>query len=420
MSKANTESLPSEATLAFAHSHLADDLPRLLLAAGRYPEVDMRAVACQIEGIRTAQRKWPSLLRCASFVYPPRLNCEQSSSEATAAYKASLLGHCRRAADLTGGMGIDTLALSAKAAEMHYVELSPMLSSLFGHNLEMLRQSGQSGGNIVVHQADSIAWLASQSPFDLLLIDPARRDSSGHKVVAFADCSPDLLAALPLLLASTQMLMVKASPMIDIDLAISQLGCVADVHVVAVGGECREVLFLCAAGHLAPPLIHCINLAPSYPNTPAPPNPSVAPFTRATEAAAPLNLASTVDSYLYLPSADLLKGGCFRLISMQYNILPLAPSTHIYTSPHLLPYFPGRAFRVLRELKLARSSIREAIPDGRAHVVSRNHPLSAPDIQHRFGLKEGGDRYLVAATVGTRPCAYLCQLVGTPSAGVAQ
>ena len=65
--------------LAFAKAHENDDVTRLLLSAARYPSIDMPAAVQQIEGLRMAREKWPSLLRCEDYLYPPRLNREQAS-----------------------------------------------------------------------------------------------------------------------------------------------------------------------------------------------------------------------------------------------------------------------------------------------------------------------------------------------------
>ena len=74
----------------FVDAHKDEDTARLLLSATRYPAIDMPMAVQQIEGLRTAKEKWPGLLACEEFVYPPRINREQSSSEATAQYKAML------------------------------------------------------------------------------------------------------------------------------------------------------------------------------------------------------------------------------------------------------------------------------------------------------------------------------------------
>ena len=94
------------------------------------------------------------------------------------------------------------------------------------------------------------------------------------------------------------------------------------------------------------------------------------------------------------------------------DLQKLAPNTHLYTADRLVDAFPGRTFRVLQELKPTRKAVAAAIPDGRAHVVTRNYPVEAAALQRQLGLKEGGDLFVVAATVGTRPCAFLCSREG--------
>lgn len=390
----------------FVTAHEHEDTARLLLSAARYPSVDMPAAVQQIEGRRTAREKWPSLLACDDFLYPPRLNREQASSEATARHKAAILAagapH-QTVADLTGGMGVDALAFAAVAAEVHYAERNGQLCSLMEHNSKALGLE-----NISVHRGDSLEWLASDGRrFDILFVDPARRAATGRKVAAFEDCEPDILQHLVLLRSRCRWLMVKASPMIDIDLACRQLGSVAAVHVVSVRGECKEVLFVCCgADAVAPPepVIRCAALPAAAASVP--------PFTRSEEAAAAPRYCAAVGSYLYEPDAALMKAGPFNLICQWMNLEKLAPNTHLYTADRLVDAFPGRTFRVLQELKPSRKAVAVAIPGGKAHVLTRNYPVEAAALQRQLGLQEGGDLFVVAATVGARPCAFLCRREG--------
>jgi hypothetical protein len=373
----------------FAREHENDDTARLLLSAARYPSIDIPAAVQQIEGLRTAKEKWPSLLQCEAFLYPPRLNREQASSEAAAQYKADLLlrlagSGSLTVADLTGGMGIDALAFAKIAGHVDYVERDQMLCALMRHNCTAL-----GADNIDIHCSDSLEWLAGN--YDVLFIDPARRDTHGRKVAAFEDCTPDILAYMPLLRKHCRWLMVKASPMIDIDLACHQLGGVAEVHVVAGDGECKEILFLCGDGD-GEPVIHCGRHS----------------FTRADEASAEVSYCGQVGRYLYEPDAAMMKAGPYRSICQWYGVEMLGRNTHLYASDRLVEGFPGRRFKVLRELKLNKKSVAEAIPDGKAHVVTRNYPMAAADLQRQLGLKEGGELFVVATTVGNHPCGFLC------------
>ena len=376
----------------FVNAHKDEDTARLLLSAARYPSIDMPAAVQQIEGLRTAREKWPGLLAFEEFFYPPRLNREQSSSEATARYKASIISsddcHLSTIADLTGGMGVDTLAFAKVAQHVDYVERDPQLCALMEHNLRALRID-----NVSVHCADSMEWLTAAGRYDLLFVDPARRAASGRKVAAFEDCMPNILEHAEMLRMHCRLLMVKASPMIDIDLGCRQLGNVNEVHVVGVKGECKEVLFVCGEPQ-GEPRITCEEVS----------------FTRSEEAATEARYVKTMGRYLYEPDAMLMKGGPFKIIAVRYGIEQLGHNTHLYTSEKRLDGFPGRVFEVLQELKLSRKEVAAVIPDGKAHVVTRNYPVEAAALQRQLGLREGGDVFVVATSVGDRKCGFLCKM----------
>ena len=433
-------------TCSFAREHRDEDTARLLLSAARYPSIDMPAAVQQIEGLRTAREKWPSLAECAEYLYPPRLNREQASSEAAALYKSRIISSCSpcgltksidptvgflnhaagggeisparyaheihrsnemkptaglRIADLTGGMGVDTLAFAKVAEHVDYVERDAQLCAFMEHNLRALGVD-----NVTVHCADSLQWLAANpSPLSVLYLDPARRDAAGRKVAAFEDCTPDLLANLALLRGSCQRLLVKASPMIDLALACRQLGGVSEVHVVELRGECKEVLFLLGGAAAEDPQIVCVNLN----------NQSIQniqktfTFTRSEEAAAEADLCDAVGSWLYEPGAALMKAGPYRLLAQRYGLLMLGPNTHLYTADRRVDDFPGRVLRVVQEVRGGRKELAALLPDGRAHVVTRNYPAEAATLQRQLGLREGGDHFVVGTTVGRRRTLLLCE-----------
>ena len=403
------QDLAKREIIAFAKEHQDEDTARLLLSAARYPSIDMPAAVQQIEGLRTAREKWPGLLQCKEFFYPPRLNREQASSEVTALHKAGIIlqhlgetpARPLRIADLTGGMGIDTFALAGWGAEetteveVDYVEQDKGLCDLARHNANALGLH-----NIRFHCADSMEWLQKQQRrFDLLFVDPARRDKQGRKVAAFEDCTPDILMRRDLLLSMSEELMVKASPMIDLTLGASQLANVSDIYVIAVNGECKEVLFRCRQSDREP-RIHCHHLHHGETDAYV--------FTREDESRAQATYASEVGTYLYEPNAALMKAGPFKLLSQWEGVEKLSQNTHLYTSNRFIPHFPGRVLSVLVETSLSRKEMQKWIPDGKAHVVTRNYPVAATELQKQLGLKEGGALFVVAATMGRKRCGLVC------------
>lgn len=311
------------------------------------------------------------------------------------------LCHNKRAitiADLTGGMGIDSLAFAQEEGiktKVDYVEHSSELCTLMEQNRQVLGIE-----NLTVHQADSLAWLAeTNSIFDIIYIDPARRSSSGRKMTAFEDCEPNILQQMSLLLSHCRWLIVKASPMIDLHLAQTQLGSVYQVHIISVKGECKEVLFVCGSND-GETTIHCTAIQANSTNDYT--------FTQSQEASSEPVFCSHVKSLLYEPDAALMKGGPFNLLCQWTGMEKLARNTHLYTADQYPEKFAGRTFRVLKEIKPTRKEIATVLPSGKAHVVTRNYPVEAAVLQRQLGLKEGGDMFVIATTVGEHKTAFLC------------
>lgn len=374
-----------EHTLAFIRDHAGDDVRQLALQAARYPQVDMRVAATQIEGRRLASSKLPSWAAVEGVVFPVRLSMEQCSSELTARYKASLVGG-ETLADLTGGFGIDCSYMSDGFNETTYIERNEELCRIATHNFALLEK------NITVVNGNSEEMLASLAPQDWIFVDPARRSASGGKVVALSDCEPDVCQLEDLLLQKAQRVMVKCSPMLDISQALRELHSVSEVHVVSVGNECKELLFILGGDTAGEPLIRTINFKGD--------TAQVLAYTASEEVDSVCVYTSTVSRYLYEPNSSLMKAGCFRLPATRWGLQKLHRNTHLYTSGVLIKEFPGRVFKVKNidgfgknELKRLSSELKKA------NIAVRNFPERPEALRKRLKLGDGGDVYLFATTL---------------------
>ena len=392
------------ALIDYAVLHRDDDVARLLLKGGN---IDLPLVAQQIEGWRTARDKWPTLAECDKVWYPPRLNREQSSSEATARYKAALfVKPGDTMADLTGGMGIDCIFATLARATTNYVERDEKLCEAMRHNLAALSIDG-----CATHCADSMDWIKQSAQiYDTIYIDPARRDSNGGRVWAFEDCTPNLIENLDLLMSHCRQLVVKASPMIDLATARQQLGeRLCAIHIVAVRGECKEVLFVCGPKNEQNTTINCIDI--TQPSEPEHFVSDIFSFTTEEEACATSLPCQEIERYLYEPHAALMKGGAYNLIAQRYSLSKLSRNTHLYTSQQLVEIFPGRVFEIIAHIPLTQKAIKKIIPDGKTHVVCRNYPIGASALQNQLHIKEGGDIFVFATTIGTKKSGLVCRKI---------
>ena len=234
----------NEMTFAdFILRHEADDPVRLLLNRGKYPDIDIDLAVTTLQVRRKLRTKVPEWYAVPSLVYPSRLSGEQCSSSETARYKAKVCGSGLKIADLTGGMGVDSWAFSQVAGEVLYNEMQAELARTTELNFRELGVNNVRFGNRSVEPGKVAEVLDGFEP-DVIYLDPARRAGDGRKVFLIEECSPDVLSLLPELFAACRYVMLKLSPMADISMAGKRLGHVREVHVVASGGECKELLFL--------------------------------------------------------------------------------------------------------------------------------------------------------------------------------
>ena len=380
--------------------HLHDDVQQLALQRNRFPQLsdaDFRFLLQQIEGRQRTKDKLPTLAQLDDWWFPVRLSCEQCSSEATARYKAELVGMCHRLIDLTAGYGIDTFHLAEGMSEAHYVERNAELCAIAQHNFQLYRP------HIQVHNTTAEDFLSSlpisDTPYPishtLIYMDPARRSQSGGKVFRIEDCEPNVIDLLPTLRRIASHIMIKFSPMLDITAALRALGKDWDTHIVAVNNEVKEVLFLTGKG-----VIHAVNIRTREMRT------DRFFFSPEDEKQAELQLAPHIQQYIYEPNAAIIKAGAFRLIAEQYELQKLDTNTHLYTSDTYMSSFPGRIWQVIdAEIKEPKRQLDKSV---RYSIISRNYPLSPEDIRKKYKLKDGDDRYLIAARHQGKPLLLLC------------
>lgn len=379
----------------FIRDHVTDDVRGMLLRAYP-PHLPIRKLVAQISARQKARAKLASWYANDDLIFPPALSVEQASSEQTAQYKASLTdGHVL--VDLTGGMGVDAWAFAQRVERVIYVERQPELAELAAHNLPLLGAS-----NVTVYTGDGLIRADGLTEIaDWLYLDPHRRDDQGGRVVRLEDCEPDVSRAdvLTRLFRKTKRILLKTSPLIDIEATIQRLSspdratyAVESVHVVAVQGEVKEVLFVISnqAATLNGEQVNAVNLTKD--------SQVKFNFKRNEELAADVAFGDP-KRYIYEPNAAVLKAGAFRLIAARFGLTKLAPNSHLYTSDALRTDFPGRTFALEHLIKPDRKTLQSILPSLKANLTVRNFPQSVAELRKKLGLQEGGFVYLLATTL---------------------
>ena len=402
--------LINEATQAYALKHADDDVRMLALRGTKEAGVDLPLALQQIAGRQTARRKLPSWAAVDGIGYPPHLNMEQCSSEQTARYKAQVVGSLSekgRFVDLTGGFGVDFYWMSQGFAERVYVEQDPDLCALVEANMATL------GLPCSFYRGNASVYLTEMEPASVVYMDPARRNEHGGRTYGIEDCSPNVLELLPMLKEKAHFIVLKLSPMLDWRKAVSDLGCVSEVHIVSVDNECKELVLVLAPRQ--PELQHlvCVNGGQVCDFIPTLGTKHSHPGNK-TFPAVGIFKASEGPLFLYEPNASVMKAGCFAELEERFSVRQVAPNSHLFLSPDEIGDFPGRRFQVQAVSSMNKRELKVALADiPQANVAVRNFPLRAEQLRQKLRLKDGGSVFIFATTMADGAHQlFICRKIG--------
>lgn len=357
----------------FIEANLQSSLPKLLLKKSPFVEASMLEIVEQIKGKNVATKKFPFLLRAEIF-FPPHLNLEQSSSEATSKYKSQLFNG-DKFLDLTTGFGIDAYFLSDNFKEITLIEKNCELLKIVEHNWKLLGKKATFNNENLEDFLDK-----NEEKFDLVYLDPARRDSQKKKVFLLEDLSPNILEIQEKLLEISEQVLIKLSPLIDLSYLISVLKNIETIYIIAVKNEVKEIaVLLNSRKTLEKVKCICINLESGEP---------AFEFDFEEEKTLYSEFSDALQ-YIYIPNNTILKSGAFNSISNLFNLKKLHPNSHFYTSSELLDNFPGR---ILKVEKIDSKNIKKG---DSYNIISKNHPLKPEEIKKRYKIKDGGESYLI-------------------------
>lgn len=379
----------NEKIKAYIQLHREEDVRLLALKREGFTAEEHLYVLQQIEGWQIAKKKVPLWADCEAIVYPVHLSLEQCSSEETARYKQSIIGKGNVYADLTGGMGVDFSFMAKNYEYSYYVEQNEELCRLAQQNFKNLGVK-----NFEICHQTMESFLNEDKKFNTIFVDPARRDDLGKKVISIADCSPNLLEWKEQLLEVSTTIWIKYSPMLDISLAIKELGEVDELHVVSLNNECKELLFCLNSNKDTEVHVKCVNLGKKK---------EIFTFSLGEEISCVARYATEMGHYLYEPNASIMKAGAFKLLTEYFPVKKLSVNSHLYTSDEKIEQFPGRSFEIESLFSMNKKEIRKCLGDcKRANITVRNFPLTVNQLREKLKIGEGGDVYLFATTLGDK------------------
>lgn len=393
----------SECTKKFVADHINDSPEKLLLKyKGADNDFDLDMALAQLKGRQKCRLKLSSFLKFDDFIFPDFIAPEQASDQLVAHFHALLVGSGNKVLDMTAGLGIDSLSIAMAGNSVTALDLEPLRTRALAHNASVVGAPLLNAVN-----GNSVDFIKNTDhSFDVIFIDPARRGDLNKRVYSFADCLPNVVEIIDIMLTRAPRILIKGSPLLDLKGAAAELP-VTDIYVVGAHGECKEVLLdIRRDTPLRSYNFVEINNDGTYGSlsfTPAELEEKGAPYLSEGQI--------TPGGYLYEPSAPLMKFTGYGAICRRFpGLYKLSPNTSLYYSDSLLPDFQGRICRIdaiigSREMK--------SLKGGAYNVAVRNYNMTAEQLRKKLAVREGQDKFIygVKVTAKEKPTLLACTRV---------
>jgi len=366
----------------FINKNSGVSIAKLALQKNPFPEVEWISILNQIEAKSKAKDKLPTWFSTENIIYPSKVSVEQTSSEKTAAYKASLISG-ESLIDLTGGFGVDDYYFSKKFKDVAHCEINEELSTIVKHNFEQLQVK-----NCTFYADDSENILKeSNQKWDWIYIDPSRRNDAKGKVFMLKDCLPNVPESLDFYFEKSDAILIKTAPLLDISAGLSELKFVKNIHIIALENEVKELLFEIHNQYLGEITIKTANILKDKTET----------FEFILGEETNLPFYHLPQKFLYEPNSAIMKSGGFDEVSIFFNINKLHKHSHLYTSDELID-FPGRTFEIEKVISYGKNDMKTELSNKQANITTRNFPDTVENIRKKWKIKNGGNLYCFFTT----------------------
>lgn len=314
------------------------------------------------------------------FRFPTSLSAEQCTGDELAELHAAMVSEGARVVDLTCGLGIDAFHIGRRASKVVAIDMDPAVAEAIGSNAAALGLNNIYGVN-----ADCTYWLRNcNEQFDYAFIDPARRGENGRRLFSLHDCKPDVLELLPEIKRVAPNIIIKMSPMLDINAVLRELPETRRLHILGTTAECKEIVAEVTDGFTGEPEIVVQTVGKPTLRFLRSELPQVTSFAK------DIKSGDTIGE----PWPTVMKAMAWGVLTgVQFH-----PGTHLWLNPG--PDFPGKIYTVSRIEEFRSANIKRLSKEKiSASVAVKNLPITAAELSQRLKVQESSTTRLLATTI---------------------
>lgn len=359
-------------------------LSDFLLNAKLDPD-DKKILANYVALYEKLKIKFPSLYTRLKYINLK--NFEQSSSEATAKFKASMF-FGKNAIDITGGLGIDALFFSANFENFIYCEKDTETYENFVNNFVAFNKN-----NLQAYNCDSLELLSkfNDNFFDLIYMDPSRRNDN-RRFSELEKLEPNLLSCKELLLSKGKNILIKLSPLFHYrELVRIFQNELKDIYLLSVKGENKELLALISK-HESEHISKTAVLLNSHGDI----------IFSITDNFSNIHnirdFSNKIYDYLYEFDPAIRALDLQNKASEKFGIKSIDDHFRYFTADYPIQNFPGRIFKVLDYFQFKVSKLKQYLRDKKiykAEFILRHCNIKRETLIRELKVKEGGDIFII-------------------------
>ncbi len=341
-------------------------------------------LAEQLKTYPKANHKLPTFT--ATHCWFTSKSYEQSSSESSALFKSTLFKGAHLL-DLSGGLGVDDWAFANSFDTVLSLDPDTELNELVRLNWHKLN-------TIHCSRLDTTAEAFIQEnptrKFDLIYLDADRR-STNSRQLSIHEGSPNFFEIQAQLFQMSGQILLKLSPLIDINYCLKELPFINKIWIVSIQHEVKELLCYLNQNSSDVQSIHVIEIDKDG---------EIHELNSTQQESAFEPLGQTVESksIFFEPSAALIKSGLSHAYLNHYQFQSIGINTLYFkgTTPDVALQNHGRFFNIIHEGIYSKSKFTTYLKMNgitKMNISTRNFGMDADTLINTLKLKTGGNDY---------------------------
>ena len=351
--------------------------------------------ATQHELQKKALKKIPSFIHTGCIL--EKRAYEQCTSEDVALWKAHFFPS-KKLLSLTGGLGVDEWAWAKSGTRVASIDIDSNLNHLAKYNFDKLKVE------IDRQTSDANDFISSNdlSNYDLIYIDPDRRDGNTRITNQVASYSPNIFEIIQNNQNTNLNWLIKLSPMVDTDFIENHLPGNKSYYAIVVKQEVKELLvhiqFTDSQSKTKREVVSIDGSKYSY----------------SSQVFNPESLAQSNIDYIFEPNGGMMCLKLNRELHQLDGFTPLNVQHTFFKCKVTLPSEMGRTFLpihaepIIGGLNKIGKTIKSDYKIEAASITARDCKLTTEAIRKSLGLKESNTHYLILTKRGNDFIAWIC------------